>query len=100
MGVPCSSIEQARIGLRPSVLDLRGDVVDDALEVGALVVGVRQEFNIAYLGRVTGGTITSSHESAEVRFIDPTEFDRIPSHDTVRLRLRRHAEHRSTPYLG
>jgi hypothetical protein len=61
---------------------------------------VRQEFNITYLGRVTGGTVTVSHESTEVRFIDPTEFDHIPIHDTVRLRLRHHAEHRQTPYLG
>jgi hypothetical protein len=41
-----------------------------------------------------------SDESTDVRFIDPAEFDRIPIHGTVRLRLRHHAEHRATPYLG
>lgn len=61
---------------------------------------VRQEFNITYLGRVTGGTITTSDESTEVRFVDPAEFDHIPIHDTVRLRLSHHAERRDTPYLG
>jgi len=61
---------------------------------------VRQEFNITYLGRVTGGSITTSDESTEVRFIDPAEFDHIPIHDTVRLRLHHHAEGRDTPYLG
>ncbi|GAB3157047.1 NUDIX domain-containing protein [Micromonospora sonneratiae] len=61
---------------------------------------VRQEFNITYLGRVVGGTIAVSDESIEVRFVDPTEFERIPIHDTVRLRLHHHAQGRSTPYLG
>jgi ADP-ribose pyrophosphatase YjhB (NUDIX family) len=61
---------------------------------------IRQEFNITYLGQVTGGTIAVSHESTEVRFVDPTEFDHIPMHETVRLRLRHHAEQRSTPHLG
>ena len=61
---------------------------------------VRQEFNVTYLGRVVGGTITVSDESTEVRFVDPAEFDRIPIHDSVRLRLRHHADRRDTPYLG
>jgi ADP-ribose pyrophosphatase YjhB (NUDIX family) len=61
---------------------------------------VRQEFNVTYLGRVVGGTITVSDESTDVRFVDPAEFDRIPIHDSVRLRLRHHADRRDTPYLG
>ncbi|MDP9799483.1 ADP-ribose pyrophosphatase YjhB (NUDIX family) [Catenuloplanes nepalensis] len=58
---------------------------------------VRQEFNITYYGRVISGNLAVSDESTDVRFIDPAEFDRIPIHDTVRLRLRHHAEHRATP---
>ncbi|MEU5943162.1 NUDIX domain-containing protein [Micromonospora sp. NPDC047548] len=61
---------------------------------------VRQEFTITYLARVVGGTITVSDESTDVRFVDPAEFDHIPIHDTVRLRLHHHAEHRDTPHLG
>jgi ADP-ribose pyrophosphatase YjhB (NUDIX family) len=61
---------------------------------------VRQEFNITYYARVIGGTITVSQESTEVRFIDPTELDELPVHETVRLRLRHYAERRTTPYLG
>lgn len=49
---------------------------------------------------LVGGTIATSDESTDVRFVDPAEFDRIPIHDTVRLRLRHHAEHRDHPYLG
>jgi ADP-ribose pyrophosphatase YjhB (NUDIX family) len=61
---------------------------------------VRQEFNVTYLGRVVGGTIAVSDESTDVRFVDPADFDDIPIHETVRLRLRHHAEHRDHPYLG
>jgi 8-oxo-dGTP pyrophosphatase MutT (NUDIX family) len=61
---------------------------------------VRQEFNITYLGRVVGGAIAVSDESTEVRYIDSAEFDQIPIHDTVRLRLRHHVQGGDTPYLG
>lgn len=61
---------------------------------------IRQEFTVAYLAHVVGGTITLSAESTDVRFVHPAEFDRIPIHDTVRLRLGHHTQQRDTPYLG
>ncbi|MEU6562234.1 NUDIX domain-containing protein [Nocardia nova] len=61
---------------------------------------VRQEFNITYYGKVVGGRIEVSSESTEVRFVHPDELPEIPVHDTVRLRLEHHAEHRTEPYLG
>lgn len=87
-------------GLDIELTGLLGIYTDPAHVIAYTDGEVRQEFNITYLGRVTGGTIAVSHESTEVRFIDTTEFDHIPIHDTVRLRLRHHAEHRTTPYLG
>ncbi|PPJ22039.1 hypothetical protein C5E45_12900 [Nocardia nova] len=44
--------------------------------------------------------IAVSAESTEVRFIRPDELPEIPVHDTVRLRLKHHAEQRGEPYLG
>ncbi len=61
---------------------------------------VRQEFTVTYLGRVIGGAIAVSDESTDVRFIDPAEFDGIPIHETVRLRLHHYADGRDLPYLG
>jgi ADP-ribose pyrophosphatase YjhB (NUDIX family) len=87
-------------GLDIELTGLLGIYTDPSHVIAYTDGEIRQEFNITYLGRVTGGTITVSHESTEVRFVDPTEFDHIPIHDTVRLRLRHHAEHRPTPYLG
>ncbi|MEV6773839.1 NUDIX domain-containing protein [Nocardia sp. NPDC051030] len=61
---------------------------------------IRQEFNITYYGRIIGGRIEVSDESTSVRFLALDELAELPVHDTVRLRLRHHAENREQPYLG
>lgn len=101
------TIEQAVIrevkeetGLDIEITGLLGIYTDPQHVIAYTDGEVRQELNITYHGRIIGGTITVSDESTEVRFIDPIEFDRIPIHDTVRLRLRHHAEQRDSPYLG
>lgn len=87
-------------GLDIEVTGLLG-VYTDPQHVIAYADGeVRQEFTVVYYGRIVGGEIAVSDESTEVRFIDPAEFDAIPIHDTVRLRLHHHAERRDRPYLG
>ncbi|TDC69636.1 NUDIX domain-containing protein [Micromonospora sp. KC606] len=87
-------------GLDIEITGLLGIYTDPAHVIAYVDGEVRQEFTVTYLARVTGGTLTVSDESTDVRFIDPAEFDHIPIHDTVRLRLHHHAEHRDTPYLG
>ncbi|TCB99022.1 NUDIX domain-containing protein [Micromonospora zingiberis] len=87
-------------GLDIEITGLLGIYTDPAHVIAYADGEVRQEFTVTYLARVTDGTLTVSDESTEVRFIHPTDFDRIPIHDTVRLRLHHHAEHRDTPYLG
>jgi ADP-ribose pyrophosphatase YjhB (NUDIX family) len=89
-------------GLDIEITGLLGIYTDPQHVIAYADGEVRQEFNITYLGGITGGTITVSDESTEVRFIDPTKLDDIPVHDTVRLRLRlrHHTEQRDTPYLG
>lgn len=61
---------------------------------------IRQEFAITYYGKVIGGNVEVSSESTSVRFLGLDELEALPVHDTVRLRLRHHAEHRTEPYLG
>ena len=87
-------------GLDIAVTGLLGIYTDPAHVIAYDDGEVRQEFNVTYLGRVVGGSIAVSGESTEVRFVDPAEFDRLPIHDSVRLRLRHHAEKRDLPYLG
>jgi ADP-ribose pyrophosphatase YjhB (NUDIX family) len=87
-------------GLDITITGLLGIYTDPAHVIAYANGEVRQEFNITYLGRVVGGSVAVSDESTEVRFIDPAEFDHIPIHDTVRLRLSHRADKRDTPYLG
>jgi 8-oxo-dGTP pyrophosphatase MutT (NUDIX family) len=61
---------------------------------------VRQEFVVAFTGRVTGGALEMSNESTELRWVDLDEAPGLPMHETARLRLRHLVEGRTTPYLG
>ncbi|MDG4765733.1 NUDIX domain-containing protein [Solwaraspora sp. WMMD406] len=87
-------------GLDIEIVALLGVYTDPDHVIAYADGEVRQQFNVTYLGRIVGGTIAVSDESTEVRFVDPADFDHLPIHDTVRLRLRHHAEQRTTPYLG
>jgi ADP-ribose pyrophosphatase YjhB (NUDIX family) len=87
-------------GLDIAITGLLGIYTDPQHVIAYADGEVRQEFNVTYLGRVIGGTIAVSDESTDVRFIDPADFDGIQIHETVRLRLRHHAEHCDHPYLG
>jgi ADP-ribose pyrophosphatase YjhB (NUDIX family) len=61
---------------------------------------VRRQFNICYTARITGGTLTISTESTDIRFADPAQLDDLPMHPTQRLRIRHYLSQRERPYLG
>ncbi|MFD3804956.1 NUDIX domain-containing protein [Streptomyces sp. NPDC058619] len=61
---------------------------------------VRRQFNVCFTARVTGGELSLSDESTELRFVAPADFDALPMHHTQRLRVRHFLERRSVPYLG
>jgi ADP-ribose pyrophosphatase YjhB (NUDIX family) len=61
---------------------------------------VRRQFNICYTARITGGTLTISDESTDIRFVDPAELPGLQMHHTQRLRIKHYLEHRGQPYLG
>src|SRR4051812_35572789 len=61
---------------------------------------VRQQFNICFRGRLVDGSLRSSEESTDVRWIPPDEIDDLSIHHTTRLRLQHFLEERSTPYIG
>ena len=91
---------QEETGLDIEITGLPGIYTDPHHVIAYADGEVRQEFNVTYLGRVVGGAIAVSDESSDVRFVDAAEFERIPIHDSVRLRLRHCAERRDRPYLG
>lgn len=87
-------------GLDIEITGLLGIYTDPEHVIGYADGEVRQEFNITYYGRVIGGEVAVSAESTAVRYLQLSELDTHPIHDTVRLRLRHHAERRAHPYLG
>ncbi len=61
---------------------------------------VRQQFNICFAAKLTGGDLRGSDESTDVRWVRTDELDSLEIHDTTRLRLRHFLESRDQPYIG
>ncbi|MFE9426207.1 NUDIX hydrolase [Kitasatospora sp. NPDC006697] len=62
---------------------------------------VRQQFSICFRARPIGGELRTSSESKEVRWVDPADLDRLPIHQSIRLRIKHGLEpDRTQPYIG
>jgi ADP-ribose pyrophosphatase YjhB (NUDIX family) len=61
---------------------------------------VRQEFSVVLTARATGGQLTPSSESSEVRWVPIADVAAYQMDRSMALRVRHYAEHRDSPYLG
>ncbi|MFE9538509.1 NUDIX domain-containing protein [Streptomyces sp. NPDC006691] len=62
---------------------------------------VRQQFSICFRAHPTGGTLRTSSESKEVRWVDPADLDDLDIHPSMRLRITHGLdETRQEPYIG
>ncbi|MFI1257707.1 NUDIX hydrolase [Streptomyces netropsis] len=62
---------------------------------------VRQQFSICFRARPTGGTLRTSSESKEVRWVSPTDLEKLDIHPSMRLRIAHGLdESRAAPYVG
>ncbi|MEK2475531.1 NUDIX domain-containing protein [Streptomyces noursei] len=62
---------------------------------------VRQQFSICFRARPVGGTLRTSSESKEVRWISPTDLDKLDIHPSMRLRIDHGLDDsRTAPYIG
>ena len=62
---------------------------------------VRQQFSICFRARPVGGTVRTSEESKEVRWVDPADLDELRIHPSMRLRIKHGLEPgRVQPYIG
>lgn len=61
---------------------------------------VRQEFSICFITRMLGGTISTSRESSEVRFVAAEEIPGYRMHPSIRLRVQHYLDSRAEPYIG
>ena len=87
-------------GIDCSVTGLVG-VYSDPTHVAAYDDGeVRQEFSICFVTRMLGGTLTTSSESADVRFVAVADIAHLRIHPSIRLRIDHYLEQRSEPFIG
>ncbi|MFF5424740.1 MULTISPECIES: NUDIX domain-containing protein [unclassified Streptomyces] len=62
---------------------------------------VRQQFSICFRAKPIGGSLRTSSESREVRWVDPADLDGLEIHPSMRLRIRHGLdETRREPYIG
>jgi ADP-ribose pyrophosphatase YjhB (NUDIX family) len=59
----------------------------------------RQEFSIVVRARATGGELTPSSESTEVRWIPRSELADLTMHRSMRRRIEYYLENPGTPYI-
>ncbi|MCX4771151.1 MULTISPECIES: NUDIX hydrolase [unclassified Streptomyces] len=62
---------------------------------------VRQQFSICFRAHPTGGTLRTSSESKEVRWVAPADLDKLNIHPSMRLRIQHGLDDsRHEPYIG
>jgi 8-oxo-dGTP pyrophosphatase MutT (NUDIX family) len=88
-------------GIEVEVLGLTG-VYSDPKHVIAYDDGeVRQQFALSFRARPVGGTLHSSDEASEVRWLSPDDLQRLEIHPSMRLRIRHGLDRRlAAPYIG
>ncbi len=61
---------------------------------------VRQEFSICLTARVLDGSLRTSSESSEVRFVPVADIATYDIHQSIRMRISHYLEDRATPYIS
>ncbi|MGW1031648.1 NUDIX domain-containing protein [Streptomyces antibioticus] len=62
---------------------------------------VRQQFSICFRAHSVGGSLRTSSESKEVRWVDPADLDGLDIHPSMMLRIRHGLDDaRQEPYIG
>jgi hypothetical protein len=61
---------------------------------------VRQELSICLVGRLLGGSLRTSSESSEVRFIRTSDIPAYEIHLSIRMRIGHYLDGRAAPYVS
>ncbi|MFH8617941.1 NUDIX hydrolase [Streptomyces sp. NPDC017979] len=62
---------------------------------------VRQQFSICFRAHLVRGSLRTSSESKEVRWVDPAGLDELDIHPSMRLRIQHGLDaSRRAPYIG
>ncbi|WP_328632783.1 NUDIX domain-containing protein [Streptomyces sp. NBC_00356] len=88
-------------GIEVAVEDVVGLYTDPQHVIGYDDGEVRQQFSICFHARPIGGTLRTSSESKEVRWVSPADLDSLDIHPSMRLRITHGLdESRAAPYIG
>jgi len=87
-------------GIRIEIIGLVGIYSDPAHVIAYDDGEVRQEFSVCFRGRPIDGTLTPSHESTHVEWVERDRVEQLNMHPSVRLRISHGFERQSQPYLG
>ncbi|MFJ9807126.1 NUDIX hydrolase [Streptomyces sp. NPDC101158] len=61
---------------------------------------VRQQFSICFRAHPVGGSLRTSSESKEVRWVDPADLGNLDIHPSMRLRISHGLDSGQEPYIG
>lgn len=61
---------------------------------------VRQQFSICFTATIVGGALSTSSETKEVAFVQPSRLDELTIHPSMRLRIDHGLSHRARPHVG
>ena len=61
---------------------------------------VRQEFSICLTARILGGSLRTSRESSDVRFVPTADLTNYDIHPSIRLRIGHYLQGSDTPYIS
>ncbi|MEV8328091.1 NUDIX domain-containing protein [Kitasatospora sp. NPDC056731] len=100
--LPGTAVREVReeTGFDVEITGLVGTYTDPRHVIAYSDGEVRQQFNVCFTARITGGELRISDESTDVRFVAPGDIEGLPTHHTQRLRLQHFLENRAIPYLG
>ena len=88
-------------GIEVEVADMSGIYTDPGHVMLYDDGEARQQFSICFRARPLGGSIRTSEETTEVRWVPAADLGSYEIHQTMRMRIDHGLDtHRSSPYIG